>query len=60
MVEFPVASQMEYSCSEGPDSTWLRGGGRLDASGTEELDMRGVEPASLSLFASNLKMKKNS
>lgn len=51
---------MKYSCSECSGSTWQRGGRRLDASGTEELDMRGVNPASLSLFASSLNEEKQS
>lgn len=51
---------MKYSCSECCDSTWQQGSGRLDASGTEELDMRGVKPASLSLFASSLNEEKQS
>lgn len=34
--------------------TWQRGGGRLGAGGAQELDVRGVKPASLTLLASSL------
>lgn len=34
--------------------TWQRGGRGLGAGGAEELDVRGMEPASLPLLASSL------
>jgi len=35
-------------------STWQRGGGGPAAGGAEELDVRGMKPASLPLLASSL------
>lgn len=37
--------------------TWQRGGGGLAAGGAEELDVRGMKPASLALLASSLEGK---
>ncbi len=37
--------------------TWQRRGGGLAAGGTEELDVRGMKPASLPLLASSLEGK---
>lgn len=34
--------------------TWQRGGGGLAAGGAQELDVRGMKPASLPLLASSL------
>jgi len=38
--------------------TWQRGGRRLATGGTQELDMRGMKPASLPLFTPSLEGKK--
>lgn len=35
--------------------TWQRGGGGLGAGGAEQLDVRGMKPASLPLLASSLR-----
>ncbi len=48
---------MGYHAQSVSAVTWQRGGGGLAAGGTEELDVRGMKPASLPLLASSLEGK---